>query len=119
MAKAEMEEVFSLKAFPDVRAGIVKWPMSVIRLRSSERQPLADAADFILHEWKLYSDEEVGLIAHTGETPHNTITPIARRHGDDYELDLVLRNNRTDKRHPDGIFHPHEEVHHIKKRISD
>jgi UDPglucose--hexose-1-phosphate uridylyltransferase len=115
MAKAEMEEVFSLKAFPDVRAGIVKWPMSVIRLRSSERQSLADAADFILHEWKLYSDEEVGLIAHTGETPHNTITPIARRHGDDYELDLVLRNNRTDKRHPDGIFHPHEEVHHIKK----
>ncbi|MGG3129871.1 UDP-glucose--hexose-1-phosphate uridylyltransferase [Bacillus pumilus] len=115
MAKAEMEEVFSLKAFPDVRAGIVKWPMSVIRLRSSERQSLADAADFILHEWKLYSDEEVGLIAHTGETPHNTITPIARRHGDDYELDLVLRNNRTDKRHPYGIFHPHEEVHHIKK----
>lgn len=115
MAKAEMEDHFSLKAFPNVRAGIVKWPMSVIRLRSNDQQTLADAAEFILNEWKMYSDEEVDLIAHTGETPHNTITPIARRHGDDYELDLVLRNNRTDERHPDGIFHPHEEVHHIKK----
>ncbi|QRY36741.1 UDP-glucose--hexose-1-phosphate uridylyltransferase [Bacillus sp. PDNC022] len=115
MAKAEVEDVFSLNAFPDVRAGIVKWPMSVIRLRSSDRQKLADAADFILNEWKMYSDEEVELLAYTGETPHNTITPIARRHGDDYELDLVLRNNRTNERHPDGIFHPHEEVHHIKK----
>lgn len=115
MAKAKMEEVFSLEKFPRVKAGIVKWPMSVIRLQSSDQQTLAEAADFILHEWKMYSDPEVGLFSHTGETPHNTITPIARRHGDEYELDLVLRNNRTDKQHPDGIFHPHKEVHHIKK----
>lgn len=115
MAKAKMEEVFSLEKFPRVKAGIVKWPMSVIRLQSSDQQTLAEAADFILHEWKMYSDLEAGLFSHTGETPHNTITPIARRHGDEYELDLVLRNNRTDKQHPDGIFHPHKEVHHIKK----
>lgn len=115
MAKAKMEEVFSLEKFPRVKAGIVKWPMSVIRLQSSDQQTLAEAADFILHEWKMYSDPEVGLFSHTGETPHNTITPIARRHGDEYELDLVLRNNRTDKQHPGGIFHPHKEVHHIKK----
>lgn len=115
MAKAKMEEVFSLEKFPRVKAGIVKWPMSVIRLQSSDQQTLAEAADFILHEWKMYSDPEAGLFSHTGETPHNTITPIARRHRDEYELDLVLRNNRTDKQHPDGIFHPHKEVHHIKK----
>ncbi|MGF0002157.1 UDP-glucose--hexose-1-phosphate uridylyltransferase [Bacillus altitudinis] len=115
MAKAKMEEVFSLEKFPRVKAGIVKWPMSVIRLQSSDQQTLAEAADFILHEWKMYSDPEAGLFSHTGETPHNTITPIARRQGDEYELDLVLRNNRTDKQHPDGIFHPHKEVHHIKK----
>ncbi|MEC2038534.1 UDP-glucose--hexose-1-phosphate uridylyltransferase [Bacillus altitudinis] len=115
MAKAKMEEVFSLEKFPRVKAGIVKWPMSVIRLQSSDQQTLAEAADFILHEWKMYSDPEAGLFSHTGETPHNTITPIARRHGDEYEVDLVLRNNRTDKQHPDGIFHPHKEVHHIKK----
>ncbi|MGN8044260.1 UDP-glucose--hexose-1-phosphate uridylyltransferase [Bacillus altitudinis] len=115
MAKAKMEEVFSLEKFPRVKAGIVKWPMSVIRLQSSDQQTLVEAADFILHEWKMYSDPEAGLFSHTGETPHNTITPIARRHGDEYELDLVLRNNRTDKQHPDGIFHPHKEVHHIKK----
>ncbi|AMB91459.1 galactose-1-phosphate uridylyltransferase [Bacillus altitudinis] len=115
MAKAKMEEVFSLEKFPRVKAGIVKWPMSVIRLQSSDQQTLAEAADFILHEWKMYSDPEAGLFSHTGETSHNTITPIARRHGDEYELDLVLRNNRTDKQHPGGIFHPHKEVHHIKK----
>lgn len=115
MAKAKMEEVFSLEKFPRVKAGIVKWPMSVIRLQSSDQQTLAEAADFILNEWKMYSDPEAGLFSHTGETPHNTITPIARRHGDEYELDLVLRNNRTDKQHPGGIFHPHKEVHHIKK----
>ncbi|MCM3043870.1 UDP-glucose--hexose-1-phosphate uridylyltransferase [Bacillus altitudinis] len=115
MAKAKMEEVFSLEKLPRVKAGIVKWPMSVIRLQSSDQQTLVEAADFILHEWKMYSDPEAGLFSHTGETPHNTITPIARRHGDEYELDLVLRNNRTDKQHPDGIFHPHKEVHHIKK----
>lgn len=115
MAKAKMEEVFSLEKFSRVKAGIVKWPMSVIRLQSSDQQTLAEAADFILHEWKMYSDPEAGLFSHTGETPHNTITPIARRHGDEYELDLVLRNNRTDKQHPGGIFHPHKEVHHIKK----
>ncbi|MGD7060698.1 UDP-glucose--hexose-1-phosphate uridylyltransferase [Bacillus altitudinis] len=115
MAKAKMEEVFSIEKFPRVKAGIVKWPMSVIRLQSSDQQTLAEAADFILNDWKMYSDPEAGLFSHTGETPHNTITPIARRHGGEYELDLVLRNNRTDQQHPDGIFHPHKEVHHIKK----
>ncbi|MFS0653976.1 UDP-glucose--hexose-1-phosphate uridylyltransferase [Bacillus sp. 179-C3.3 HS] len=115
MAKAEVEDHFSLRAYPGVKTGIVKWPMSVIRLQSDNEEELADAADFILNEWKRYSDEQVGLIAYTGDTPHNTITPIARRHGQAYELDLVLRNNRTDEQHPDGIFHPHEEVHHIKK----
>ncbi|MDM5299844.1 UDP-glucose--hexose-1-phosphate uridylyltransferase [Bacillus pumilus] len=115
MAKAEMEHLFSLTSFPNVKAGIVKWPMSVIRLQSNDRQALADAADLILHEWRGYTDETIELIARSGETSHNTITPIARRRGDEYELDLVLRNNRTNEQHPDGIFHPHEEVHHIKK----
>ncbi|WP_353854252.1 UDP-glucose--hexose-1-phosphate uridylyltransferase [Bacillus sp. Bos-x628] len=115
MAKAKMEDIFSLKAFPEVKAGIVKWPMSVIRLQSNIQQALADAAGYILKKWKTYSDQEVNLISHTGDTSHNTITPIARRQGEAYELDLVLRNNRTDEQHPYGIFHPHEEVHHIKK----
>ncbi|MGE6630464.1 UDP-glucose--hexose-1-phosphate uridylyltransferase [Bacillus sp. NPDC077027] len=115
MAKAEMEDTFTLNAFPQVRAGIVKWPMSVIRLRSHCQTELASVADFILEKWKAYSDKEVDIVAYTGDTPHNTITPIARRQGEHYELDLVLRNNRTNEQHPYGIFHPHEEVHHIKK----
>lgn len=115
MAKAEIEKRFDLSLFSNVTAGIIKWPMSVVRLQSNNRQELAKAADHILHCWRSYNDESVQIQAFTGDTPHNTITPIARRNGDLFELDLVLRNNRTSDEHPLGIFHPHQEVHHIKK----
>ncbi|MDN6161760.1 MAG: UDP-glucose--hexose-1-phosphate uridylyltransferase [Atopostipes sp.] len=106
---------FNLKGLSDVEAGIIDWPMSVIRLRSKDRDNIAKAADKIMNEWKSYSDESVGILAHTGDEPHNAVTPIARRNGDEYELDIVLRNNRTSDKYPEGIFHPHPEVHHIKK----
>jgi UDPglucose--hexose-1-phosphate uridylyltransferase len=115
MAKAESEYRFTLESFTGVEASVVKWPMSVIRLSSSEMAPLADAADEILSRWKEYSDPEVGIHAYSGDTRHNTITPIARMRNGKYELDLVLRNNRTNDEHPMGIFHPHADVHHIKK----
>jgi UDPglucose--hexose-1-phosphate uridylyltransferase len=115
MAKADKEYIFSLPAFPRVEFATVKWPMSCIRLTHIEIDLLVDAADFILSEWKKYSDPSVQITAFTGETPHNTITPIARMRNGTYELDLVLRNNRTNEEHPLGIFHPHEDVHHIKK----
>ncbi|MFV9511256.1 UDP-glucose--hexose-1-phosphate uridylyltransferase [Tepidibacillus sp. LV47] len=115
MAKASIEKEFTLPQFPNVKAGIVKWPMSVIRIQSENWHDLVELADKILHQWKRYSDESVGILAFTGDTPHNTITPIARKRGKDFELDLVLRNNRTSKEHPLGVFHPHQEVHHIKK----
>ncbi len=115
MAKAELEETFQLPQFPNVTVGIVNWPMSVLRLQSEDQQQVVEIADHILRCWKQYSDEEVGIYAFSGDTPHNTITPIARRRGELYELDLVLRNNRTNEQHPDGIFHPHAEVHHIKR----
>ncbi len=115
MAKAGKEYEFTMEAFPAVEAGIVKWPMSVIRLSSTDIDTLVDAADHILKNWKTYTDEGVGILAFSGDTPHNTITPIARVRNGKYELDLVLRNNRTSDEHPYGIFHPHEDVHHIKK----
>ncbi|WP_165998118.1 UDP-glucose--hexose-1-phosphate uridylyltransferase [Bacillus sp. Cs-700] len=115
MAKAEMERLVVLSAYPNVTAGVVKWPMSVLRLQSTDREELGEVADSILQFWKRYSDERAEVLAFTEEEPHNTITPIARRNGDFYELDLVLRNNRTTKEHPMGLFHPHAEVHHIKK----
>jgi UDPglucose--hexose-1-phosphate uridylyltransferase len=115
MEVAEIEHDFKLSKYPEVDLGIVKWPMSVLRLQSKSQEDLVHAADDILQEWKNYSDESVEIIAFTGETPHNTITPIARRRGDLFELDLVLRNNRTSEEHPFGIYHPHQEVHHIKK----
>jgi UDPglucose--hexose-1-phosphate uridylyltransferase len=115
MAKAKMEKEFRFPAFPNVKAGIVQWPMSVIRLQCENRHELVRLADHILQCWKSYSDESVGIYAFSGDTPHNTITPIARRRGNLFELDLVLRNNRTSEEHPLGIFHPHQEVHHIKK----
>ncbi|CAG9621099.1 UDP-glucose--hexose-1-phosphate uridylyltransferase [Sutcliffiella rhizosphaerae] len=115
MAKAEVEDLFSISNFPNVKAGIVRWPMSVIRLQGMVKEEVVEAADVIFQAWKSYRDERVEIIAFTGDTPHNTITPIARRAGELYELDLVLRNNRTNEEHPMGIFHPHEEVHHIKK----
>ena len=114
METADVETTVSFRGFEDIQAGIVKWPMSVIRLTGSDPARIATLADKILLAWRGYSDESVGVIAFDGE-PHNTITPIARRKGDDYELDLVLRCNITTSEHPLGVFHPHADKHHIKK----
>ena len=115
MAKAPIEQEIQFKGFEDVRAGIVKWPMSVIRLTSADRVRLTDLAERILTAWRSHTDETAFIYAETNGEPHNTITPIARRNGADYELDLVLRNNITTDEHPLGVFHPHAELHHIKK----
>lgn len=115
MTEAEDRDHFSFKNFPAIEASILKWPMSVIRLRSTDYQELVKAGGLILDNWREYSDPEADVLAYTGNTPHNTITPIARFRNEVYELDLVLRNNRATKEHPDGIFHPHQDVHHIKK----
>ncbi len=115
MEKAEVEEYFTLEGYPDIQAGIVNWPMSVIRLRGKNSAELSSCATMILERFRSYSDPAVSLHAFTEETPHNTITPIARRRGEDFELDLVLRNNLCTEEHPLGLFHPHEEYHHIKK----
>ena len=115
MEKAGLEKEVCFKGFEDVKAGIVKWPMSVIRLDGSDPQRLAELADKILTYWRGYSDESVGVIAFSDGEPHNTITPIARRRSDLYELDLVLRCNITTPEHPLGVFHPHADKHHIKK----
>ncbi|WP_099159530.1 UDP-glucose--hexose-1-phosphate uridylyltransferase [Virgibacillus ndiopensis] len=106
---------FQLNNFEHVSAAVLKWPLSVIRLKSTHKDQLLDAAAHVLNSWKNYSDEESNIKAFTGDTPHNTITPIARIREGKYELDLVLRNNRTTNEHPLGIFHPHADVHHIKK----
>ncbi len=100
---------------PDIKAGRIAWPMSAIRLRSRKPEKLSELADRILSAWREWTDESAGVLAYSDGEPHNTITPIARRNGEEYELDLVLRNNRTSEEHPLGIFHPHAEVHHIKK----
>ena len=115
MAKAPVERFFAVKGFDDVMCGIVKWPMSVIRLQSENREQLVDLADHILTAWRAYSDESCFIFAETDGEPHNTITPIARKRGECFELDLVLRNNITTEEHPLGVFHPHAELHHIKK----
>ena len=115
MAKAPVEHALSFRGFADVQAGIVKWPMSVIRLRGADPLRLAELADQILTAWRGYSDPAVCVYAETDGERHNTITPIARRRGEDYELDLVLRNNLTTAAYPLGLFHPHQELHHIKK----
>ena len=115
MAKAPVERTYSVKGYEQVKIGRVKWPMSTIRLTGEDREELTDLAEKILNKWRAYSDESVGILAESDGQPHNTITPIARRRGNAYELDLVLRNNRTSDEHPLGIFHPHAEVHHIKK----
>ena len=113
--KAEIEIPLSFSEFPGVRAGIVNWPMAVIRIASENKAELAELADRILTAWRAYSDPEAEILAESEGEPHNTVTPIARRRGEAFELDLVLRNNRTSKEHPFGIFHPHEELHNIKK----
>ncbi len=115
MAKAGVEKELSFPGFEDIKAGIVKWPMSVIRLDGADKLRVAELADRILAAWRGYSDESVSIFAETEGEPHNTITPIARRRGADFELDLVLRNNLTTPEYPLGLFHPHQELHHIKK----
>ena len=115
METAPIREKIVFKGFEDIEAGIVKWPMSVIRLRGSDSARIADLADKILGSWRGYSDESVSVIAFSEGQPHNTITPIARRRGEDFELDLVLRCNITTEEFPMGVFHPHEDKHHIKK----
>ncbi len=115
MERAPIETKISFKGFEDIEAGIVKWPMSTIRLLSDSRERLVDLADRILTKWRSYSDEDAFIFAETEGTPHNTITPIARRRGEKFELDLVLRNNITTDEHPMGVYHPHAELHHIKK----
>ena len=115
MEKAGLEKEVCFKGFEDVKAGIVKWPMSVIRLDGENPTRLAELADKILLCWRGYSDESAGVVAFSDGEPHNTITPIARRRGELYELDLVLRCNITTPEHPLGVFHPHADKHHIKK----
>lgn len=116
MAKAPIEFAFSLKDYPEVKAGIVKWPMSVIRLQAQDQAQLVAASVEILEKWRNYSDPSVDAVAFSPDgTPHHTITPIARKNGDLFEMDLVLRDNNVSAEHPDGIFHPHQDVQHIKK----
>ena len=115
MAKDPVERSFTVKGFEDVASGIVKWPMSVIRLSAPDYNRIIALADVILEKWRGYTDEAAFIFAETDGTPHNTITPIARKRGDNYELDLVLRNNITTDEHPLGVYHPHAELHHIKK----
>jgi UDPglucose--hexose-1-phosphate uridylyltransferase len=115
METAGVKKEISFCGFEDVEASIVKWPMSVIRLSGSDKDRLVSLADKILVAWRGYTDEGAMIFAETDGTPHNTITPIARRRGELYELDLVLRNNLTTKEHPLGLYHPHAEHHNIKK----
>ena len=115
MAKAPVERAFTVKGFEDVKSGVVKWPMSCIRLSGPDTERIIALADRILDTWRGYTDEDAFIYAFTDGTPHNTITPIARKRGGNYELDLVLRNNITTEEHPLGVYHPHAELHHIKK----
>lgn len=115
MAKAPIEREFTVKGYEDVKAGIVKWPLSVIRLSCADEKRIIDLADHILKTWRGYTDEAAYIYAETDGEPHNTITPIARKRGDMYELDLALRNNITTPECPLGLYHPHNELHHIKK----
>lgn len=115
MAKAPIIENFTVAGFEDVTAGIVKWPLSVIRLQCKDEKRIIDLADHILKAWGSYTDEDAFIFAETDGVPHNTITPIARKRGDLFEMDLTLRNNITTDEHPLGVYHPHAHLHHIKK----
>lgn len=116
MAKAPIEKTFKLTGFDELTVGIVKWPLSVIRIQGRDKQKVAAASDYILAQWKEYSDPSVSINAYSEDgTPHHTITPIARKQGEYFEMDLVLRDNNVSDEHPDGIFHPHKDVQHIKK----
>ena len=115
MEVAEVEHPLTFAGYEDIRTGIVNWPMSVIRLTGADKDRVVELADKILRCWRGYTDADAFIYAETDGVPHNTITPIARRRGNDYELDLVLRNNITTEEHPLGVYHPHAELHHIKK----
>ncbi|MGT2802365.1 UDP-glucose--hexose-1-phosphate uridylyltransferase [Streptococcus henryi] len=115
MEMAELTQQFTFKDFPDVTAGIVNWPMSVIRLRGENKSRLVQLAEVIRLAWRDYSDVQVDVLAYTDDTPHHTVTPIARKRNGLFELDIVLRDNHTSKEHPDGVYHPHADVQHIKK----
>lgn len=115
MEKANAYQTIKLNAFPSLKVELVEWPMSVIRLNGANREEVATAGESLLNFWRNYSDESVDVLAYTDDTPHNTVTPVARRRNNNFELDIVLRNNRTNEAHPDGIFHPHQDVQHIKK----
>ena len=115
MERAAEERTFTVPGFEGVTAAVLRWPLSVLRLRGADREAVARLADHILAAWRGYSDPSAEILAQSEGEPHNTITPIARRRGTDYELDLTLRNNRTTAEHPLGLFHPHEEIHHIKR----
>ncbi len=115
MAKAPIETEIKFSCYDDIEAGIVKWPLSVIRLRSGNRQNLIDLSEKILRAWRTYSDPDAFIFAHTDGEPHNTVTPIARMRDGKYEMDLVLRNNITTEEHPLGVYHPHADLHNIKK----
>lgn len=115
MARSPVETTLYFDGFDDVKAGIVKWPMSVIRLTAENPESLAELSDKILKKWRGYTDEEANIYAFTDNTPHNTITPIVRMADEKYQIDLVLRNNRTSEKYPDGIYHPHKEYHNLKK----
>lgn len=115
MERAEMEQEFTIPGYEDVTAGIVHWPLSVIRIRHKDSERLIELADHILKKWRNYSDPEAFIFEQTNGEPHNTITPIARRRGEEYELDLTLRNNITTEERPLGVYHPRAEYHHIKK----
>ncbi len=115
MAKAPVERTFTVAGFEDVQAGVVQWPMSVIRLSGTDTNRIIALADVVLNKWREYTDEEAFIYAYTDNEPHNTITPIARKRGDMFEMDLVLRNNITTEEHPLGVYHPHAKLHHIKK----
>ena len=115
MARANIERAFVIRGFEDVETGILNWPMSVIRISAEDSDRLVALADAILDAWRGYTDESAFIYAETDGEPHNTITPIARKRGDRFELDLVLRNNITTEEHPLGVYHPHAKLHHIKK----
>ena len=115
MEKAGADETITFDGFDDVRACIVRWPMSVVRITGADPDRLEELADRIIRAWRGYTDREAMILCETNGVPHNTVTPVARRRGSDYELDLVLRNNLTTEEHPLGLYHPHAELHHIKK----
>ena len=115
MEIAELDNEFQFKGYSDVTAGIVKWPMSVLRLRSQNKARLVELAEKIRLAWRDYSDASVDVLAYTGDTPHHTVTPIARKRDGQFELDIVLRDNHTTAEFPDGVYHPHADVQHIKK----